>query len=207
MLAEIWAQNLSVVFVGTTVTETSDQLGFYHLGPNNRFWSMLEYAGITRTPIVSPSDRKALVNAQKDGLLNDIYKTFFFEKREAALSRHHIGLTDLNRRKVYSNDDDPGSQPTPEDVQKFVKKVEKYRPKILAFVTSVEIFEKCLKPLYPSANPHRGKQDFLIGTSEVWLLGSTSGRAKDTEALEQIFEDLAERLSQLNKERAQDAGH
>jgi|ERR1051326_233276 G:T/U-mismatch repair DNA glycosylase len=195
MLPEIWAQNLRVVFVGTTVTETSDQLGFYYLGPNNRFWSLLEYAGITPTALVSPQDRKVLVNAMKDGVLSEMYQKLFFEKREAELLQHHIGLTDLNRRKVVSNDDDPSAQPTIEDVQKFIKKVEKFKPKIVAFVASMEIVEKCLKPLYPAVTQQRGKQDFLIGTSEVWFLGSTSGRVKDTEALEQVFEDLAERLS------------
>ncbi|MFN0156762.1 MAG: mismatch-specific DNA-glycosylase [Bacteroidota bacterium] len=197
MLPEIWARDLNVIFVGTTVAETSDQLGFYYLGPNNRFWSLLEYAGITPASLVSPSERKVLVNAQKDGVLNDTYKQLFFEKKERELLKHRIGLTDLNRRRVVSNDDDPAAEPTKEDILKFVKKAEKYAPKVLAFVTSMETFEKCLKPLYPSANRQRGKQDFLIGNSEVWLLGSSSGRVKDTDAMEQVFEDLAERLKKI----------
>ncbi len=197
MLSEILEKNLSVVFVGTTVATTSDELGFYYLGTNNRFWYLLEYSGITPTPIFTPSERKVLVNAFKDGVLNDAYKQLFFEKKETALLKHRIGLTDLNRRVVVSNDDDPAAQPTSDDMQKFVKKIEKYRPKILAFVTGIEIFEKCLKPLFPSVNRQRGKKDFLIAGSEVWLLGSTSGRVKDTDALEQVFEDLAERLKSM----------
>lgn len=200
MLPEILVQNLSVVFVGTTISETSDELGFYYLGPNNRFWPLLEYAGITPTSVVSPSERKILVNAKKDGVLNEMYKKLFFEKKEAELLKHRIGLTDLNRRRVFSNDDDPAGEPTIDDIQKFVRKVEKYRPKIIAFVTKMEIFENCFKRLYPSVNRQRGKQDFLISNSEVWLLGSTSGRVKDTDALEQVFEDLAERLKGLKTE-------
>ncbi|MBI4548474.1 MAG: mismatch-specific DNA-glycosylase [Ignavibacteriae bacterium] len=200
MLSEILAQNLSVVFVGTTVSETSDELGFYYLGPNNRFWFLLEYAGITPMSVVSLSERKVLVDAKKDRVLNEMYKKLFFEKKEAQLLKHRIGLTDLNRRRVVSNDDDPAAEPIMDDIQKFVRKVEKYRPKIIAFVTKMEIFENCFKPLYPSVNRQRGKQDFLIGNSEVWLLGSTGGRVKDTDALEQVFEDLAERLSHLEKE-------
>lgn len=199
MLPQILMQNLSVVFVGTTIAETSDELGFYYLGPNNRFWSLLEYAGITPTSVVSPSERKILVNAKKDGVLNEMYKKLFFEKKEAELLKHRIGLTDLNRRRVVSNDDDPAAEPTIDDIQKFARKVEKYRPKIIAFVTKMEIFENCFKRLYPSVNRQRGKQDFIIGNSEVWLLGSTSGRVKDTVALEQVFEDLADRLSGLEK--------
>ncbi|MGA2623902.1 MAG: uracil-DNA glycosylase family protein [Bacteroidota bacterium] len=200
MLKEILVQNLHVLFVGTSVLEISDELGFYYLTPKNRFWEMLEYAGITPTMVISQSDRKALVDAKRTGVLNDLYKQFFFEKKESTLLKLHLGLTDLNRRLVVSNDDDPAAEPTIEDMRKFVKKVEKYRPKIVAFVTGVEIFEKCFKQLYPSASRQRGKQDFLIGTSEVWLLGSTSGRMKDTDAIEQVFGDLADRLGGLEKE-------
>jgi len=200
MLKEILIQNLRVVFVGTSVAETSDALGFYYLGTKNRFWEMLEYAGISPVPVVSQSDRKALVDAKHTGVLNDVYKQFFFEKKEAALEKLRIGLTDLNRRLVVSNDDDPAAQPTTDDVQKLIKKIEKYHPKIVAFVTSIEIFESCFKRLYPSANRQRGKQDFLIGDSEVWLLGSTSGRVKDADALEQAFGDLADRLKVLENE-------
>jgi len=205
MLKEILIQNLRVLFVGTTVAEISDELGFYYLTPKNRIWDMLEYAGITPTLVISPSDRKALADAKYTGVLNDLYKQFFFEKKESVLLKLHIGLTDLNRRLVISNDDDPAAEPTMDDIQKFVKKVEKYRPKIVAFVTGPEVFEKCLRRLYPSANRQRGKQDFLIGDSEVWLIGSTSGRMKDTDALEQVFEELADRLNGLDKENVQKA--
>lgn len=198
MLPEILVQNLNVVFVGTAVTETSDELGFYFLGPKNRFWDLLEYAGISPTSIVSPSDRKALVDAKHTGVLNDVYKQFFFEKKESALSKLRIGMTDLNRRLVVSNDDDPAAKPSTDDVQKLVRKMEKYGPKIIAFAMKVEIFEECFKSLYPSANRQRGKQDFVIGNSEVWLLGSTGGRVKDNEVQEQAFADLAERLKDLN---------
>jgi G:T/U-mismatch repair DNA glycosylase len=199
MLKEILMQNLRVLFVGTNVTETSDELGFYYLGTKNKFWEMLEYSRIAPTFIITQSDRKALVDAKHSGVLTDVYKQFFFEKKETALLNLRIGLTDLNRRLVVSKEDDPSAEPTSDDIQKFVKKIEKYKPKVVAFVTSVEVFEKCLKPLYPAATRQRGKQEFMIGTSEVWLIGSTSGRVKDTEAMEQVFEDLAERLNQLTK--------
>lgn len=202
MLKEILIQNLRVIFVGTTVTEISDELGFYYLNPKNRFWEMLEYANITPTIVISQSDRKALVGAKQTGVLDDLYKQFFFEKKESTLLKLRIGLTDLNRRLVVSKDDDPSAEPTPDDIQKFIKKIEKYKPQIVAFVTSVEVFEKCFKRLYPTANRERGKQGFMIGNSEVWLLGSTSGRVKDTDAMEQAFGDLADRLGSLKKESA-----
>ena len=202
MLPEIWERNLSVVLVGTAITKTSDQLGFYYLEANSRFWFLLEYAGITTGSLVSPPDRKTLVSAQKNGVLNDTYKLFFFEKKERDLLKHRIGLTHLNRRLVVGKEDDASAEPNRDDVLKFVKKAEKYEPKVLAFVTGFEIFEKCLAPLYPSANRQRGKQDFLIGKSEVWLLGGTTGPSKDTDAEEQVFDDLGERLKVLKQESA-----
>ncbi len=200
MLPEILVQNLHVVFVGTTVSEIADELGMYYVSPKNLFWQMLEYSRLTPAMVVSESDRKALADAKHSGVLNDVYKQFFFEKKESALLKQHIGLTDLNRRLVVANDDEPSAEPTMDDLQKFIRKMEKFKPKIIAFVTKVEIFEKCFKPIYPSATRQRGKQDFLIGNSEVWLLGSTGGRMKDRDALEQVFEDLAERVNVLTKE-------
>ena len=200
MLPEILVQNLHIVFVGMNVSEIADELGMYYVNPKNQFWPMLEYSRITPKLVVSDSDRKALVDAKHSGVLNDVYKQFFFEKKESALLKQHIGLTDLNRRLVVANDDEPSAEPTLDDLQKFVRKMEKFKPKIVAFVTKVEIFEKCFKPLFPSASRQRGRQDFLIGNSEVWLLGSTSGRVKDKDALEQVFEDLAERVNVLTKE-------
>jgi G:T/U-mismatch repair DNA glycosylase len=199
MLKEILVQNLHIVFVGMVTSEISDELGFYYLTPKNRFWEMLEYANLTSPIVISQSDRKALEDAKHTGVLNDLYKQFFFEKKESTLLKRHIGLTDLNRRLVVSKEDDPSAEPTPDDIQKFIKKIEKFKPKIAAFVTGVEVFEKCFKRSYPAANRQRGKQEFLIGNSEVWLLGSTGGRVKDTDALEQVFGDLADRIGELEK--------
>jgi G:T/U-mismatch repair DNA glycosylase len=193
-------QNLHVLFVGPSVSKISDELGFYYLGTKNQFWTLLEYAGITQDVVVTPAERKLLLDAQKDGVLSDMYKKLFFERKETALLKYRIGLTDLNRRKVAGNDDDPSAEPTSEDIRKFVRTVEKYKPKTIAFITKPELFEKYLKSINPSASQQRGKQDFLIGDSEVWLIGSTSGRVKDTDALEEVFEDLANRLKSFDKE-------
>ncbi len=200
MIPEILISNLRVLFVGNAVAEVSDDLGFAYLSTNNRFWQMLEYAGITPTFVISSSERKVLDNAKHDGVLNDMYKKFFFEKKETLLLNHRIGLTDLNRRRTYANEDDPAGEPTAEDVQKLMKKIERFKPRIAAFVTKPEVFEKLWKPLFPSVRKERGKQDFQIGSSEIWLLGSASGRLKDTDALEEVFEALAARLAELEVE-------
>ena len=108
-----------------------------------------------------------------------------------------IGLTDLNRRLVVSNDEDPKARPTQGDIQQFVKKVEKLKPKALGFVTSLDIFEDSFKPLYPEATKTRGEQAFKIHESHVWLLGSTSGRVKDADAREDVFDQFASFVSDL----------
>jgi G:T/U-mismatch repair DNA glycosylase len=111
-------------------------------------------------------------------------------------------MTDLNRRKVVRKEDEPGGEPTGDDIVKFVRKVEKFRPAIVAVTMNGEVFEKCFRQHYPSAHRQRGKQEFLIGSSEVWLLGGTTIRPKDTDAMEQVFEDLADRLKQLENVEA-----
>jgi G:T/U-mismatch repair DNA glycosylase len=203
MLPEILTRNLRVVFVGTITSELSDELGFYHLGPNDRFWSFLEYAGFTQGAVIPASERKILLDVKQTGALNEIYKKFFFEKKESMLLKHRIGVTVLNRRKVSSRDDDPGEEPTMDDIQKLVKKIEKYQPTVVAFVTREETFDRSFKHLYPSATRQKGKQDFSIGTSEVWLLGSSTGRAKETDTMEQLYDDLADRLKSLENQSPQ----
>jgi G:T/U-mismatch repair DNA glycosylase len=194
MLPEILNRNMRVLFVGTTVSKVSDELGFYYLGPNNKFWWLLDYAGLTKGELVTQQERKLISDTFKTNALNDTYRRLFFEKKERVLIERRFGLTDLNRRKIVSSDDEADAKPTPEDIRKFVAKVEKWKPGVVAFVTGLDIFEDCFRPLYPAASRNRGKQGFTIDGSEVWLLGSTSGRVKDADAMEQVFEDLAARL-------------
>ncbi len=195
MLAEILDKGLKLVLVGKAIAKAADELGFYYLTPNDRLWYFLEYSGITAGSVVTPAECKVLAEARKAFVLDEMYMKLFYEKKESLLLKNRVGLTHLNRRKVYTNDDDPDAEPTPVDVRKFVRKIEKFQPKAVAFITNVDTFEKCLKPLYPSATKQRGKQEFSIGTSEVWLMGSTSGRSKNTEVVEKLFDDLAERVN------------
>src|ERR1051325_9948416 len=155
MLPEILARNLRVVFVGTIISELSDELGFYHLGANDRFWELLEYAGFTPSAVIPPSERKILLDVNQSGALNEIYKKFFFEKKESALLKQRVGLTVLNRRRVAGREDDPGAEPTIDDVKKFVQKMEKFKPMIIAFVSREESFSRSWNPLYPDLKGRR----------------------------------------------------
>ena len=114
MLPEIWEPELTVVFVGTAVTEPSDTLGFYHLHPRDRFWELLEVNSITPTRIISKQERKAMADGQANGSVSDPVRSMFIQKRTSQLLRLGIGLTDLNRRVVAFNDKDKAARPTPE---------------------------------------------------------------------------------------------
>lgn len=197
MLPEIWISKLDIVFVGTCIANTSDELGFYYLGPNNQFWSLLEYTKISTQRVVTKVERQALKDAYVTGRLTDELKTMFFQKKQDELLKQRIGLTDLNRRIVVSSDDDSKAYPTRRDIDLFVGKVKKLKPRSLAFVTSLDIFEECFKPLFQPATRNRGRQLFRIDETEVWLLGSTSGRAGNQEAREEVFEELARFLITL----------
>jgi G:T/U-mismatch repair DNA glycosylase len=204
MLPEIWEPGLVVVFVGTAVAEVSDTLGFYHLHSRNRFWELLEIGGITPTRIITPQERKALADGHASGSLSDPVRSIFTQKKTSQLLRLGIGLTDLNRRVLASSDKDKSARPTQEDIQKFIVKDEKLNPRVLAFVTSPEIFVEVFKSRYPGACRTLGVQPFTIGNSEVWLLGSPSGlvRGEALSRQEDAFFALGERISALKGETA-----
>jgi TDG/mug DNA glycosylase family protein len=204
MLPEIWEPNLTVVFVGTAVAEPSDTLGFYYLHPKNRFWELLELEAITPKRIISPQERKALADGHATGSLSDPIRSIFIQKKTSQLLQLGIGLTDLNRRVVAGNDKDKSGKPTDDDIRLFIAKAGKLAPRILAFVTSTDIFVESFKSRYPGATAALGLQSFTIGKAEVWLLGPT-GLLLRGEALtrqEDAFFALGERLSALKQETA-----
>jgi G:T/U-mismatch repair DNA glycosylase len=202
MLPEIWEPQLMVVFVGTAVAGLSDTLGFYHLHPRNRFWELLEIGGITPKRIITPQERKALADGHADGSLSDPVRSMFTQKKTSQMLQLGIGLTDLNRRVLASNDKDKSARPTQEDIEQFIVRDEKLNPTIVAFVTSPEIFVELFKSRYPGTSDTLGLQPFRINNSEVWLLGSTSrlvrGEALDRQ--EDAFCALGERISVLKGE-------
>ncbi len=196
MLKEILSSNLKVVFVGTVVPDFSNDVGFYYMHQRNKFWELLEYSGIVPSSFFPEYERKALRDTFASNRLTEQLQNVFFMKKEGQLNTLRIGFTDLNRRITVSNDDDEKAMPIESDVKQFISKMERLKPKVIAFVTSLDIFVECFKPFYPQATKIRGRQDFKIGESDVWLLGSTSGRPRKDEEREQVFDDLAALLSE-----------
>ena len=197
MLPEIWEPRMKVVFVGTVVSELSDTLGFYHLHKRDRFWELIEMATITPKRFLTPQEGKALADGHRDGSLSDPVRMMFIQKRTSQLLQLGIGFTDLNRRMIAGNEKDKFARPTEEDICEFVEKAERLEPRVLAFVTSAYVFVESFKSRYPDARSTLGPQPFKIGTSEVWLLGSTSGslRGEALSTQEDLFVALGERIA------------
>jgi G:T/U-mismatch repair DNA glycosylase len=202
MLPDIWEPELTAVFVDTAVAEPSDTLGFHHLQPRSRFWELLELGAITPACVITKQERKALADGHATGSVSDPVRIMFFQKKTSLLLRLGIGLTDLNRRIIALNERDKAVRPTEEDVQQLIGKVDRLHPKILAFVTSPEIFVELFRSSYPGACDALGLQPFKIGNAEVWLLGFTDGllRGEALTRQEDAFFALGERISAVTEE-------
>lgn len=148
MLKDVLTDNLDVVFCGTAKGEASAKKGFYYAGPGNKFYGILHKVGFTPQRF-EPS------------------KCF-------DINQFDIGLTDLVHNE-FGNDSDISDDSY--DVDGFIKKMEIYKPKYIAFngkksasfvlgyrgVTSLVDF---------------GIQDKKIGESILFVLPSTSGSAR-----------------------------
>ncbi|MBL4657187.1 MAG: mismatch-specific DNA-glycosylase [Flavobacteriales bacterium] len=148
MLKDILTNNLDVVFCGTAKGEASARLGYYYAGPGNKFYGILHQAGFTPHKL-EPSE------------CYDI-------------NQFTIGLTDLVHTE-FGNDDEISDDSY--DVPGFVKKIEKFQPKYVAFNSkkgaSFFLGFKGITSLVDY-----GLQDRRIGGTKVFVLPSTSGSAR-----------------------------
>ncbi len=197
MTKEIWEPDMKAVFVSPAVLELSGKLGFPHLHPRDRFWELLELGGITPTRVIPPQERKALTEGVAMGSLNEPVRLMFIEKKSSLLLRLGIGLTELNRRVAVANEKDWAARPDDSDIKQFLAKAERLQPRILAFVTSPEIFVQSFQARFPALSTTPGLQCFQIAGSEVWLLGSTAAQLRGAAltAQEDLFFALGERIS------------
>lgn len=197
MLREVWEPALKVLFVGMAVDETSDKLGFHHLHPRDRFWDLLEMGGFTPKKLISASERKALAEGQAKGNLSDPIRVMFIEKKVSQLSKLGIGLTDLNRRVIASNDKDKNALPIAQDIEEFIGKVTALKPQALAFLLRPELFLDLFRSRYPTVSDALGLQPFMIDKAEIWLLGSPVAvlRGEGLTRQEDAFFALGERIA------------
>ena len=104
ILPDVFKQGLTTVFCGSAASAVSAQLGAYYAGPGNRFWQTLYETGLTP----------------------DLFSPMDYPK----LSVLGIGLTDLAKSKVGR---DLNISRMDYDSSKLLRKINKYRPKVIAF--------------------------------------------------------------------------
>jgi G:T/U-mismatch repair DNA glycosylase len=204
MVNEIWESNMMAVFVSPVVLELSEKLGFPHMHPRDRFWELLEVGWITPKRVITTQERKALTEGVTMGSLNEPVRLMFIEKRTSQLVSLGIGLTELNRRGAVKTEKDRSAIPDESDIKQFLSKVETLKPKILGFLTDPELFVRVFQSRFPELTSTPGRQEFPMGSSEAWLLGSTMAqlRGESLTAQEDLFFTLGERISTLRGEAA-----
>jgi double-stranded uracil-DNA glycosylase len=124
-------------------------VGAPYAGPGNRFWWVLHETGLT------PRELRAE------------------EFRD--LPRYGIGLTDVAK---YTSGSDSSLSRADFDAASVVAKVERYAPRVLAFVG-----KRAAREVLGGAVAY-GRQEVLIGVSDVWVVPSTSGAARGVWAIE-----------------------
>jgi TDG/mug DNA glycosylase family protein len=104
MLPDLLRENLTLVFCGTAVGNTSAQLQQYYARPGNKFWKVLFEVGLTPLQL-APSEYERLLD-------------------------YGIGLTDLAKDNSGM---DKRLKPANFGKDALIKKLETYQPKILCF--------------------------------------------------------------------------
>ena len=150
--------NLRLVFVGTAASTRSAAIGHYYAHPGNRFWRAIHEAGITPRRY-QPSEFTALIELG-------------------------IGFTDLSKSGAGM---DHRIEATSIDVPGFRAKIEKYRPRTIAFTS-----KKAASLFYgrPSSVIALGRQQADGSLPEIFVLPSPSGAASGHWTLEP-WRDLA----------------
>ena len=146
MLGDLLTPGLQVVFVGTSVSETSARLGHYYANPTNKFWPLLDATGLTG-------------NA---GLTSD---------RDHEILDYRLGLTDLV--KAVSASSDARLAAGDFDVEGFLGRLNDCRPQIVAF-NGGKAAEKVARHLGHSA-PSEGPIGWTVAGAAVYRLASSSG--------------------------------
>jgi double-stranded uracil-DNA glycosylase len=131
------------VFCGTAAGAVAARVGAPYAGPGNRFWWVLHEVGLTPRRLAPAEFR--------------------------SLPRYGIGLTDVAK---FTSGSDASLARTDFDPAAVIEKVERYRPRILAFVGKRAALEVL------GGRVGYGHQGIRIGVSDVWVVPSTSGAAR-----------------------------
>lgn len=143
LVPDVLEPGLDVVFCGTAPSAASFAARAYYARPGNRFWPTLHSAGFTPRRL-APS-----------------------EFRE--VTRHGIGLTDVCKT---ASGQDADLSPADFDADALIEKIERFRPRFLAFTSK----RAAREGLGIDADGY-GLQHVAVGATEVVVLPSTSGLA------------------------------
>jgi TDG/mug DNA glycosylase family protein len=169
-LPDYLAAELRVVICGTAAGTTSASRGNYYAGSGNLFWTYLYRSGITTEPLFPSTDFRVL--------------------------EFGVGLTDLAKRVAASSDRGLRKH---YDVDAFVAKIERYRPRWVAF-HGKEAARAVSRALGHGDAVPLGIQRWLVAGARIFVLPSASGANRDVSRLEgkidrvQWFEELARAL-------------
>jgi TDG/mug DNA glycosylase family protein len=142
-LPDLIQEQLEVLFCGINPGLYSAATGHHFARPGNRFWPTLHASGFTPR-LLHP-----------------------FEERE--LLKWGLGITNLASRTTAAADElEP--QELVRGAAALVRKVEKYRPRILAMVGLT-----AYRTAFRAPKAGTGLQARRIGTTEIWLLPNPSG--------------------------------
>lgn len=133
-------EGLDVVFVSLSGGSSPAGDQHYYSDPHDRFWDL-----VNESELVSD-----IVGAENDHLILD-------EK---------CGLVDLTRKKASGT----GLEPEEFDVDGFTKKMERYKPKAVAFIG-----KRAYREVFKRDPKDYGLADDIIGDSYVFMLPSSSG--------------------------------
>ena len=164
VLPDILASGLDVVFCGSAAGTASARAGQYYAGRGNKFWPILRRIGLTPIQLAPAEFARVLEFA--------------------------IGLTDLNKVEFGA---DSSLTRRAYDVDGLRGKIQKYRPRVLAF--------NGLKPSRAFLGRNTTGYGLQAGTFEgaaIFVLPSTSGSACGSWN-EQHWHDLAAFVSATNR--------
>ncbi len=144
ILPDLLEEGLSLVICGTAPSLVSKQRQAYYAHPGNIFWKTLYEVGLTPRQL-TPEEYPDLL-------------------------KHRIGLTDLNKTEWGA---DSELSRAGFDVQEFVEKMQRFRPRALAFSSKF-----AASKFFGRTELQYGRQRETCDGISVFVLPSTSGRAR-----------------------------
>ncbi len=142
VLPDVLGPNLKILFCGSAAGAVSAMARAYYAKPGNKFWPILAKSGLTPVLLQPPDYLRVL--------------------------EFGLGLTDMCKTEYGQDDALSGAG---DDAKAVLRKVRKYKPRVLAFVG------KRSASVFFDRKVDYGLQEVRIGDTATFVLPSTSGRA------------------------------